>query len=222
MKILYEDNHLLIVDKPAGLLTQPSGTSQESLEELAKNWIKEHYQKPGKVFLEAIHRLDKPVSGIILFCKTTKALSRLNAAMRAKKIHKTYYALVEGDLKQEAGVLEHYLVHDDYRASTASPKHPEAKLARLKLRVIERKGDATLLEIELETGRYHQIRAQLASIGHPIVGDRRYGSQREWGPDAIALHHGKMVFPHPITQEQLTIHSSLEGRDRGNCFQDLL
>lgn len=208
MDIIYEDNHLLVVNKPAGLLTQPSGTDQDSLEQQAKQYIKEQYQKPGNVFLEAVHRLDKPVSGLVVFARTSKALSRLQAAMRAKKYTKIYTALVEGEIKNAEGVLEHYLIHDDFKATVAAKGNPEAKLARLHYKVLKFDKGNSLLEIELDTGRYHQIRAQLATIGHPIVGDAKYGSKKQFFADTIALHHKSIAFPHPVTGVQLILESS--------------
>lgn len=196
--LLYEDNHQLVVHKPAGLLTQPSGTDQESMESLAKTWIKTHYQKPGNVFLEAVHRIDKPVSGIVLFARTSKALSRLNVAMRDKQSHKMYLALVDGTLISPEGVLEHYLCHDEHQARISHKNDPNGKLARLHYRVRQQKHNHALLEIVLETGRYHQIRAQLAAIGHPIIGDNKYGSRQSFGGNAIALHHTLLQIPHPI------------------------
>lgn len=206
--ILFVDNHLLIVNKAAGLLTQPSGTSQDSLELQAKAWIKQAYQKPGNVFLHAVHRLDKPVSGIVVFARTSKALTRLNQDIRDKKTKKIYSALVEGHVSSLEGQLEHYIKHDDFHAEIVPAKHPEAKLARLNYRVIAHQGEHTLLEIELNTGRYHQIRLQLATIGHPILGDRKYGS-RMILDDKIALHHTYLTFFHPVTKEALTVHAPL-------------
>lgn len=202
--VLYEDNHLLVVNKPAGLLTQPSGTEQDSLERRAKLWIKEKYQKPGNVFLEAVHRLDKPASGIVVFGRTSKALTRLNAAIRDKRTQKIYYALVEGHPPAQEGILEDYIVHDEFHAQVVAKGSPEAKIARLSYKVIKQNKTTTLLEIELETGRYHQIRLQLSAIGCPIVGDLKYGSKRKLGFDAIALHHTRLQIPHP-TQNNIMI-----------------
>lgn len=199
--ILFEDNHLLVMNKPAGLLTQPSGTEQDSLQEQAKEWIKTTYQKPGKVFLEAVHRLDKPVSGIVAFGRTSKAVSRLNEATRNKEMKKWYYALVENGPKDNEGILEHYLIHDDYRAQIVFKDHPEGKYASLSYRVITRNLTTSLLEIELNTGRYHQIRAQLSAIGCPIIGDDKYGSTTKFAKNAIALHHFRLIIPHPITRD---------------------
>lgn len=166
--IVFEDNHLFVLNKPAGLLTQPSGTEQDSLEQQAKAWLKEAYQKPGNVFLEAVHRLDKPVSGLVVFGKTSKALSRLNTAIRAKQTKKFYYAWVDRPPPSLAGMLENFLIHDDFHAQVVSSSHPQGKLARLSYRLVESRGAGALLEIDLlETGRYHQIRVQLATIRLP-------------------------------------------------------
>ena len=198
--VIYEDNHLLVVNKPAGLLTQPSGTHQESLESICKAWLKEKYHKKGQVFLHAIHRLDKPVSGIVVFARTSKALSRLQETMRHNKnIKKMYEAWVERTPKSSEGWLEHYLVHDDHCAIVSSKNDPKAKLARLHYRVKEERGEQALLEVELETGRYHQIRVQLAAIGCPILGDIKYSSKHSLPGQTIALHHAFMQIPHPIT-----------------------
>jgi len=200
--ILFEDNHLLVVNKPAGLLTQPSGTDQPSLESICKAWLKEKYKKPGNVFLEAVHRLDKPVSGIVLFAKTSKALSRLNASQRGKQSVKTYHALLENAPPQAEGTLEHHLLHDDYQARVSSD--PAAKLSRLHYRLLKKIGPRALVEIELETGRYHQIRAQFAAIACPIVGDSKYGSKTPLPNNIIYLHHFRLQIPHPISSEILT------------------
>lgn len=211
MHPIFEDNHLLVLNKPAGLLTQPSGTNQESLEEQAKAWIKEKYQKPGNVFLTAIHRLDKGVSGVVVFSKTSKALSRLNASMRDKKTQKIYWAWLEGVLPHDKGMLENLIIHDDFHAKV----DPNGKLARLSYRVLKRDKECTLVEIELETGRYHQIRVQFGFLGYPIWGDNKYGGKQRYQPDAIALHHRRLEIPHPITQEGMIFEAevpfSLEG-----------
>lgn len=206
---LFEDNHLLVLNKPAGLLTQPSGTEQESLERQAKAWLKERDHKPGNVFLESIHRLDKAVSGVVVFCKTSKALSRLNASMRAKQVRKIYWAWVEGPLPQEEGSLEHFLVHDDFHAKLVSASHPQGKQALLNYRVLQRKKDRTLVEIELHTGRYHQIRLQFSALKHPVWGDQKYGGKQDYEPGAIALHHQRLELMHPISQALLIFEAPL-------------
>jgi 23S rRNA pseudouridine1911/1915/1917 synthase len=212
-EVLYEDNHQLLVNKPAGMLTQPNDTADISLEELTKDWIKKRYQKPGNVFLSAIHRLDKPASGLVLFARTSKGLSRLQEAMRHGKIDKKYLALVEAPPKETRGVLEHYLVHDSHHARIAAFTETLAKKARLQYRVVHTQEEGmTLLEITLETGRYHQIRAQLSAIGLPILGDEKYGSRTAWAPHQIALHHYHMEWPHPITREYVTCNAPLPSR----------
>ncbi len=203
MDIVFVDNHILVVIKPAGLPTQPSVDSIDSLETEAKAWIKEQYNKPGDVYLHAVHRLDKPVSGLVLFARTSKALSRLNASMRAKEFKKTYTALVEGQIKQSEGTLQHFLIHGDHKALVGRKDNPEAKLCRLHFKVLKKSPKYTLVEIDLETGRYHQIRAQFAFEGHPVVGDSKYGaSPTSFGK--IALHQGELSFPHPVSKEEKT------------------
>lgn len=192
--IIYCDNHILVVDKPAEIATQPD------LEILAKAWIRKKYNKPGNVFLEPIHRLDKPVRGLVLFARTSKALSRLQAMMRAREIKKTYIALVEGSLPKKEGTLKHHLSHGSHRAHIDD----DGKGAVLHYRVLEKKEKTTLLEIELETGRYHQIRAQLATIGCPVVGDKKYGSHMPY-KCGIALTHVKLEFTHPVTHEGIVV-----------------
>jgi 23S rRNA pseudouridine1911/1915/1917 synthase len=205
---LFEDNHLLVLNKPAGLLTQPSGTEQESLEQQAKAWLKAVYHKRGNVFLEAIHRLDKPVSGVVVFGKTSKALSRLNASMRAKKSRKIYWAWVEGEISLNEGTLEHFLFHDEFHAKVVDADHPAGKMACLNFKVLKRKSGRTLLEIELSTGRYHQIRLQLTAVGHPIWGDHKYGAKQKYESGAIALHHQHLELPHPISQAWMTFEAA--------------
>lgn len=207
-QVVHLDNHLLLVNKPAGLATQPSPTSNESLELHCKNWVKEQFAKPGNVFLQPIHRLDKPVSGLVLFARTSKALSRLNGSMRAGQMHKTYQALVEGNVLPLEGKLEHYLLHGDHYAHIVSADTKGAKRAILRYRLKEQHENTSLLEIDLETGRYHQIRAQLSAFGHPIVGDSKYGSKLAFKGDGIALAHVRFSFPHPISNELLSFELS--------------
>jgi 23S rRNA pseudouridine1911/1915/1917 synthase len=204
---LYEDNHLLAVYKPAGMLTQPNDSGQNDLESMAKAYIKQKYNKPGAVFLHAVHRLDKPVQGIVLFARTSKALERMNELMRAKQIRKVYRATVEGSLPQEKGRLEHWMVHRDHHAAVVAGKaaDPDAALAILEYQVLERKGAQTSVEVTLVTGRYHQIRAQLSAIGCPVVGDSKYGSVHSLPGGNIALEHTEMVFIHPVTGKEIRI-----------------
>ena len=209
LKPLYHDNHLLAADKLAGLQTQPSGNNRPSLEDEAKAWIKETYAKPGKVFLEAVHRLDTAVSGVVLFARTSKALSRLNAAQRAREIVKRYEALVEGRPPEDDGVLEHWLVHGSHRAMVEQEGTEGAKVARLRFRVLSVNDTLSRVAIELETGRYHQIRAQFAAIGHPILGDAKYGSRTRLENGVIALHHREMSFVHPVRKTPVRIEAQV-------------
>jgi 23S rRNA pseudouridine1911/1915/1917 synthase len=206
-EILFEDNHILVVNKPAGYVTQPTNLGQKNMEEICKAWIKEKYNKPGNVFLGTVHRLDKPVSGIVLFAKTSKALERLNESMRKREIRKFYCAVVEGVL--DKGVLEHYLFHDEYRSRVVSKNTPQAKFCRLVYESLQSNDRYTLVEIELETGRYHQIRAQFSAVGHSIVGDEKYGSFIKYPAEGIALHHSQLDFLHPTKNELISIKSPL-------------
>jgi 23S rRNA pseudouridine1911/1915/1917 synthase len=210
MKIIFCDNHLLVVFKPAGISTQPHAGSEDNLLDQAKAWLKKQFQKSGRVFLEPIHRLDRPVSGLVIFARTSKALSRLQEMMRQQKIEKTYFAWIEGSLPKEEGVLEHCLFHDEHRARVVDPSHFRAKLARLHYLQIDQLFCFSLVEIHLETGRYHQIRAQFAEIGCPIIGDLKYGSKTSWKKGEIALHHGRLKFFHPVTKSALFFESSFE------------
>ncbi|MBI2810901.1 MAG: RNA pseudouridine synthase [Candidatus Melainabacteria bacterium] len=207
MQVVYVDNHLLIVNKPAGLATQPHPGSTDSLLEQAKAWIKKEFKKPGNVFLEPIHRLDKPVSGLVLFARTSKALSRLQEMMRERQIEKTYFAWVEGIFPQDKGALEHYLVHDEHKARVVKASHPEGKIARLHYSVLKQEKNRSLVKIELETGRYHQIRVQCAAVGCPVVGDEKYGSEASYKKEGIALHSGCLVLQHPVTKEPLRLEN---------------
>jgi 23S rRNA pseudouridine1911/1915/1917 synthase len=204
VKVLFEDNHLLVLEKPAGLLTIAGGTQEDNLQDQGKAYLKISKNKPGNVFLEPVHRIDRPVSGIVLLAKTSKALSRLMAAMREGKYEKIYTAKVEGKWDQLEGRLVHYLTHDEYHAQVVGKTHPQGKESRLSYHVVEN-GDVSLVEIILETGRYHQIRAQMAAVGHPIVGDSRYGSKTPLS--RILLHHSRLSFAHPVTHDPVVVES---------------
>lgn len=202
--ILYVDNHLLALNKPAGLVTQPSGAHEDSLESRAKAWVKLTYAKPGDVFLEAVHRIDRPVSGVVLFARTSKALSRLNESVRERELRKLYWAVVEGCPDPAQGRLEHWLVHDSHHARVVPAGTAEARLATLEYTVLRAPGGQTLVEILLHSGRYHQIRVQLAHCGWPVVGDRRYGAPTTLPGGAVALHHRELTIDHPVKHEPLT------------------
>lgn len=205
-EILYCDNHLLVAAKPCGMLTQPDASVSESLETFAKSWLQKEYEKTGNVFLHAIHRLDRPVSGLVLFARTSKALSRLNEQSRLQAVQRWYLAEVEGVLSKKEGRLDHYLVHGDHRAIVVKQDDQGAKHARLTYRIRKLKIHTTFVEVELETGRYHQIRAQFSAIGHPIVGDVRYGS-KSCIEEQIHLHCERLSFCHPVTKEVLSFET---------------
>ena len=185
---------------PAAGPRRSARATQPDLVDLAKAWVKEAYQKPGRIFLEPIHRLDKPVSGLVLFARTSKALSRLQEQMRERNIEKTYEAWVEGTVVQESGILRHKLLHGSHRAEVS----PEGKEAVLEYTVVERAEGRTKLRIQLHTGRYHQIRAQFAATGYPVLGDAKYGSRVRWG-EGIALQAVGLVFEHPVTHKRVEI-----------------
>ena len=199
-EIIHCDSHLLVAVKRAGEVVQPD------LHEELRRWIALRFEKPGRAFLEPIHRLDKPVTGLVLFARTSKALSRLNASLQNREIHKTYFARVEGYVEREEAVLDHFLRHGSFRAEVVPQGDPGAKRARLSYTVVERSRRSSLLKVKIETGRYHQIRAQLGWIGHPIRGDGKYGSSLS--SDRIALHHAEIALKHPVTQEPLIFLSS--------------
>lgn len=213
--VLYEDNHIIAVNKPVGLLSQPTNLEEDSLETRVKAWIKEKYQKPGNVFVGVIHRLDRPVSGILIFAKTSKALSRLNESIRSHEMEKTYYALVEGIPQKQEATLTHYLIHGEHSSVIAHKNAKDAKEARLHYKILAKREKACLLQVILETGRYHQIRCQLAAIGHPIIGDLRYGAKKDQKTlsqlpqNGIALHHKHLSLLHPVTKETLIIEAPL-------------
>ena len=210
MQIIFLDNHVLVVVKPAGLSTQPHYPIKNNLTDLAKAWVKKEYEKPGGVYLECIHRLDKPVSGLVLFARTSKALTRLQQSMREKKMSKTYFAWVErGENLKKSGMLEHTLTHVNHRAKVVKFNHIQGKLAQLEYSIMLEKGDLSLVKIKLHTGRYHQIRAQFSAIGSPVVGDVKYGSKQHLPNQKIALHHACTAFPHPITQEVISCEEML-------------
>ena len=200
-KIIYCDNHLLALDKPSGLLTQPDHSNELSLEEWGKEYLKKKFDKKGNVFLEAVHRLDKPVSGIVLFARTSKGLSRVQEKIRARMFKKFYLAKVEGHLDVKEGMMEDLLSHDDFHAVVDE----HGKLSQLYYKVIGENKTCSFVEIELITGRYHQIRLQFSHRGFPIVGDKKYGSRKV--DERIALHHFRLETMHPITDVPLVFES---------------
>lgn len=210
LTILYEDNHLLALNKPAGLPTMGVAAERDSLLVRAKEYIKHRYQKPGNVYLGAMSRLDAPVSGIVLFARTSKAAARLTEQFRTRAVEKIYWAVVTGEVQPPQGRLEDLLRADErhrrvHRTMQAGPGVQDARLA---YRVLAEVAGGTLLEVQLETGRKHQIRVQLAGRHWPILGDRKYGSQRPFKA-GIALHSRRLVFTHPTRQETISLVAPL-------------
>jgi 23S rRNA pseudouridine1911/1915/1917 synthase len=221
METLYEDNHLLAVNKPAGLPTMGVQDDVPSLLSEAKQYVKHRYRKPGNVYLGIVSRLDTPVSGVVLLAKTSKAASRLAEQFRNRSVKKTYWAVVEGRVDPGRGALRDYLRKDERhrRMHIASAKTPNAKEAKLTYHTLCMLDDMTFLEIQLETGRKHQIRLQFAHRGNAVVGDRKYGSKRSF-PDGIALHSRVVTVIHPVRREPLTIEAPLPGAWRKLGAQD--
>lgn len=207
--IIYSDNHLLAVNKPAGMLSQDSGSGKDNLEDRARQWVRLEKNKPGNVFLHAVHRIDKAVSGVVLFARTDKALSRLNKAIRSRDCTKRYLAVVAGTMPAVEGRLEHWLQHASHRAEVAQADAPAAKKCLLLYHQLASSPPYTLLDITLITGYYHQIRAQLAAVGCAIAGDARYGSTHSLPIGSIALHHGELTIEHPTRKTPLTMQASM-------------
>lgn len=211
LQILFEDNHIIVVNKRAGDIVQGDKTGDKPLSEVVKSYIKETYNKPGNVYLGVVHRLDRPTTGIVLFSKTSKALPRLNKLFAEKEAKKTYWALVKQAPQKSSDRLVHWLKKNPKNnKSTAFTKEiQDGKKAILNYRTLKTLDNYTLLEIDLETGRHHQIRSQLASIGSPIKGDLKYGFDRS-NPDAsIHLHARKLEFEHPVKKDWVAIEAPL-------------
>ena len=202
MQVVYEDNHIIVVNKEVGEIVQGDKTGDTPLSEIIKQYLKEKYNKPGNVFCGVVHRIDRPVSGLVVFAKTSKALERLNKMLRDGEIHKTYWALVEGKPEKAEDTLEKYLVSDGRLNKTfiSSPDNPQAKKSILSYKTIANGDRYTLLEVNLMTGRKHQIRAQLSGIGHPLKGDLKYGARRSNRDGGISLQAHRISFIHPVSK----------------------
>ncbi len=203
MDVLYLDNHLLVVNKPAGVLTQADSTRDRDLLSWGKSFLKERFAKPGNVFLGLVHRLDRPVSGVVVFARTSKAAARLSAQFRTRAPAKRYVAVVEGELKGSGRCVD-FLVKRDRHVRVVDPDAPGAREARLRWRALGSRDGETVVDVELETGRPHQVRVQLAHRGTPIVGDFRYGAKSEFDGRNLALHAYSLTVEHPVRREPLT------------------
>lgn len=207
MDIIYEDNHLVAVNKTCREIVQGDKTGDTPLSELLKTWLKEKYHKPGNVFVGVTHRLDRPVSGIVIFAKTSKALARMNELFRNGEVKKTYWAIVKNRPPKDEDELVHWLVRNEKlnKSFACSAETPNAKKAILHYRLVASSDKYHLLEIELKTGRHHQIRCQLAQIGCPIKGDLKYGFGRSNRDGGISLHARSASFIHPVSKQQTEI-----------------
>ena len=207
MEVVYEDNHIIVVNKRAGEIVQGDRTGDRPLSEMVKEYLKEKYNKPGNVFCGVVHRIDRPVSGLVIFARTSKALTRLNEMLRNNGIHKTYWAMVEGKPEQPEGTLV-CPMRSDGRMNKSFPceaTHPDAKRAELRYTTVATGDRYSIIEVNLITGRKHQIRMQLSQMGNPIKGDLKYGARRSNPDGGISLVAKRIEFIHPVSKEKIVI-----------------
>lgn len=211
MNVIYEDNHIIIVNKQPGEIVQGDKTGDKPLSETVKDWIKETHGKPGNVFLGVVHRLDRPVGGLVIFAKTSKALSRLNQMLRDNEIHKTYWAITRNMPPEQHGTLVHYITSVEKNNKSYASLKPakNAKEAKLMYKVLSESDNYYLLEINLITGRKHQIRVQLSAIGCPIRGDLKYGDRRSNPDGSISLIARRIQFVHPVSKRLIDVVAPL-------------
>lgn len=223
MTVVYEDNHIIIVNKTASEIVQGDKTGDTPLSELVKQYLKEKYNKPGNVFVGVAHRLDRPVSGLVVLAKTSKALTRLNEMFKNSDVKKTYWAVVKNAPKTDEGELIHYLTRNQQQnKSYAYEKEvPNSKKAILNYKLIGQSQNYYLLEVDLKTGRHHQIRCQLAKMGCPIKGDLKYGSPRSNPDGSICLHARRVSFIHPVSKELIQVEAPLPDGNLWNGFEML-
>ena len=224
MEVVYEDNHIIIVNKQSGEIVQGDKTGDRPLSDIVKDYIKEKYQKPGAVFLGVVHRLDRPVSGLVVFARTSKALTRLNKMFAEGQVHKTYWAIVERGEKPEVRgewrTLENWIVRNEQQNKSYAYDHevPRSKHALLRYRTIGVGERYDLVEVQLMTGRHHQIRCQLSTMGCPIKGDLKYGAKRSNPDGSISLNAHRLEFIHPVSKEKISMESPLPN---DNLWQSL-
>lgn len=224
MTVLYEDNHIIIVNKTSSEIVQGDKTGDKPLSEIVKEWLKEKYNKPGNVFCGVTHRLDRPVSGIVVFAKTSKALPRLNEMFKNKDVKKTYWAIVKNEPAKPAGTLTNYLVKNEKQNKSYAYdiEKPNSKKAVLHYKLIAKSEKYYLLEIDLETGRHHQIRCQLAKIKCPIKGDLKYGFERSNSDGGISLHARKISFIHPVSKNLIEVIAPTPNDNLWKSFEAML
>ena len=210
LQILHEDNHIIVINKRVGDIVQGDKTGDKPLSEVVKEYIKDKYNKPGEVFLGVVHRLDRPTTGIVVFARTSKALTRLNELFKNRETQKTYWAIVKNKPQKPEDKLVHFLKRNEKNNTSKAHTNevPESKLASLDYRIIKELTHYFALEINLHTGRHHQIRAQLSSIGSPIKGDLKYGFDRSNPDGGIHLHARQLVFVHPVSKENIIVIAS--------------
>jgi len=207
--LIFEDNHLLVLYKPAGLLVQGDQTGDVCLLDLGKSWLKERYRKPGAVFLGMVHRLDRPVAGVTVFARTSKAAGRLSAQFRSRQARKLYLAVLEGTPPRESETLVHRVERRGDRSSRVAPQAGQGQEARLSYRLLGSSGPVSLVEVRLETGRRHQIRVQFSHLGCPVLGDLRYGARNPLPGKQIALLAWRLLLEHPTRREPLLFESPI-------------
>jgi 23S rRNA pseudouridine1911/1915/1917 synthase len=224
MEIIYEDNHLIAVNKGCHEIVQGDKTGDTPLPELLKLYLKEKYAKPGNVFIGVTHRLDRPVTGIVIFAKTSKALKRMNDLFRNGKVKKTYLAIVKNAPPEQEGELRHWLVRDEKQNKSFAydKEKPDAKEAILHYRLLAQSERYYLVEIDLKTGRHHQIRCQFAKIGCPIKGDLKYGAKRSNPDGGISLHAHSASFIHPVTKEKINITAQTPPDNLWRSFEPIV
>lgn len=219
-RVLFEDNHLLILNKKCGEIVQGDKTGDISMKDMLTVYLKKKYNKPGNVFVGVVHRIDRPVSGAILFAKTDKALSRMNKMIHDRQIRKVYWAIVKNKPEKDAGVLKHFLWknQEKNKSFVVDSSRKDSSFAELEYKVIEKSDNYFLLEVELHTGRHHQIRVQLAHIGCPIRGDLKYGYHRTNPDGGLSLHARHLEFPHPVKNEKIIIDADPPNEMLWNAF----
>ena len=232
MEVIYEDNHIIVVNKQSGEIVQGDKTGDRPLSDIVKDYIKEKYQKPGAVFLGVVHRLDRPVSGLVIFARTSKALTRLNKMFAEGEVHKTYWAIVErgeraevkGKRNDEWHTLENWIVRNEKQNKSYAydSEKPNSKRALLRYRLIGHGERYDLVEVQLMTGRHHQIRCQLSTMGCPIKGDLKYGAKRSNSDGSISLNAHRIEFVHPVSKEKICLESSLPNDNLWNSLKKMV